>query len=73
VGQNHKESRDFAPKHWPNAPRCPLLKKDIPAGAELSLSAKQIDCIPPEIENRIPDFYMNGNKAWLVGARSLAG
>jgi hypothetical protein len=24
------------------------------------------DRIPPEIENRLPDFYMNGNKAWFV-------
>ena len=43
------------------------IEKDIPSGVELSLSAKQIDQIPPEIENRLPDFYMNGNKAWLVG------
>jgi hypothetical protein len=43
------------------------IEKDIPSGVELPLSAKQIDQIPPEIENRLPDFYMNGNKAWLVG------
>lgn len=53
------------------------IEKDIPNGVELSVSAKQIDYLPPEIENRIPDFYMNGNKAWLVappGARAeLAG
>jgi hypothetical protein len=44
------------------------IEKDIPSGVELPLSAKQIDQIPPEIENRLPDFYMNRNKAWLVGA-----
>jgi hypothetical protein len=43
------------------------LEKDFPTGVEVPLLAKQIDRIPPEIENRIPDFYMNGNKAWLVG------
>ncbi len=42
------------------------LEKDIPTGVELPLSAKQLDRIPPEIENRLPDFCMNGNKAWLV-------
>ena len=44
------------------------IEKDIPAGVELDLSARQLDQIPPEIENRLPDFYMNGNRAWLVGA-----
>jgi hypothetical protein len=43
------------------------LEKDIPTGFELPLSARQLDSIPPEIENRLPDFCMNGNKAWLVG------
>jgi hypothetical protein len=43
------------------------IEKDIPAGVELALSARQLDEIPPEIENRLPDFYMNGNRAWLVG------
>jgi hypothetical protein len=43
------------------------IEKDIPAGVELALSARQLDQIPPEIENRLPDFYMNGNRAWLVG------
>ena len=42
------------------------IEKDIPSGVELTLSAKQIDRVPPEIENRLPDFCMNGNKAWLV-------
>jgi hypothetical protein len=43
------------------------IEKDIPAGTELALSARQLDQIPPEIENRLPDFYMEGNRAWLVG------
>ena len=42
------------------------IEKDIPAGVELALSARQIDHLPPEIESRIPDFCMNGNKVWLV-------
>ena len=42
------------------------IEKDIPAGIELALSARQLDQIPPEIENRLPDFYMDGNRAWLV-------
>jgi hypothetical protein len=42
------------------------LEKDLPPGVELPLSAKQLDKFPPELENRAPDFYMNGNKAWLV-------
>jgi hypothetical protein len=43
------------------------IEKDIPVGVELALSARQLDQIPPEIENRLPDFYMDGNRAWLVG------
>ena len=43
------------------------IEKDIPDGVELALSARQLDQIPPEIENRLPDFYMDGNRAWLVG------
>jgi hypothetical protein len=43
------------------------IEKDIPAGIELALSARQLDQIPPEIENRLPDFCMDGNRAWLVG------
>jgi hypothetical protein len=42
------------------------IEKDVPLGLELTLSAKQIDRVPPEIENRLPDFFMNGNNAWLV-------
>jgi hypothetical protein len=48
------------------------LEKDIPNGVELPLSAKQLDRIPPEIQNRVPDFYMNGNKAWLVGPGEIS-
>jgi hypothetical protein len=42
------------------------IEKDVPIGLELTLSAKRIDRVPPEIENRLPDFFMNGNNAWLV-------
>jgi hypothetical protein len=42
------------------------LEKDMPSGVELSLSARQIDRVPPEIEDRLPDFWMNGNKAWVL-------
>jgi hypothetical protein len=42
------------------------IEKDLPDAFELSLSAEQIDCIPAQFENRLPDFCMNGNKAWLV-------
>lgn len=44
------------------------IEKDVPAGFELALSARQIEQIPPEIEERLPDFYMNGNRAWMVGS-----
>lgn len=47
------------------------LEKDIPIGVDLPLSAKKLDRIPPEIENRLPDFCMNGNKAWLVGSGEM--
>jgi hypothetical protein len=42
------------------------VEKDMPSGVELSLSARQIDRVPPEIEDRLPDFWMNGNKAWVL-------
>jgi hypothetical protein len=44
------------------------IEKDLPNAFELSLSAQQIDCLPDEFENRLPDFCMNGNKAWMVCA-----
>jgi len=34
-----------------------------------SLSAEQIDHIPAELENRLPDICVNGNNAWLVDPR----
>jgi hypothetical protein len=46
------------------------VEKDFPNGLELSLSAKQIDEIPVEVENRIPSFCVNGNDAWLVRLRN---
>jgi hypothetical protein len=42
------------------------VEKDFPNGFELSLSAKQIDEIPAEVENRIPSLCVNGNDAWLL-------
>jgi hypothetical protein len=48
------------------------LEKDIPVGIEIPLSAKQLDRVPPEIENRLPDFCMNGNKAWLFGPGEIS-
>jgi hypothetical protein len=47
------------------------LEKDLPDGVELPLFAKQLDDIPAEIENLVADFYMNGNKAWLVGPGNI--
>ena len=46
------------------------IEKDVPSGVEFSLSAKQIGCIPPELEGRVPNFYMDGNDAWLIEART---
>jgi hypothetical protein len=46
------------------------IEKDVPSGVEFSLSAKQIDCIPPELEGRVPNFCMDGNDAWLIEART---
>jgi hypothetical protein len=45
------------------------LEKDFPQGMEPSLSAQQIDCIPSALENRLPDFWVNENEAWLVDCR----
>jgi len=45
------------------------LEKDFPQGMEPSLSAQQIDCIPSELENRLPDFCVNENEAWLLSLR----
>ena len=49
------------------------LEKDFPQGMEPSLSAQQIDCIPSELENRLPDFCVNENEAWLVDCRPSEG
>src|SRR5271166_5531114 len=45
------------------------VEKDFPNGVEPSLSAEQIDHIPAEFENRLPDLCVNGNNAWLVDDR----
>jgi hypothetical protein len=42
------------------------IEKDFPTDVNVSLSAKLIDSIPTEFENRLPSFCMNGNHAWLV-------
>jgi hypothetical protein len=42
------------------------VEKDLPRGTELSLSSKRIDQIPPECENRLPDFCVDGNDVWFV-------
>jgi hypothetical protein len=48
-----------------------VIEKDFPNGVEpsLSLSAEQIDHIPAEFENRLPNLCVNGNNAWLVDPR----
>ena len=46
-----------------------VIEKEFPNGVEPSLSAEQIDHIPAEFENRLPDFCVNGNNAWLVDPR----
>ncbi len=45
------------------------IEKDFPNGVKPSLSAEQIDHIPAEFENRLPDLCVNGNNAWLVDPR----
>jgi hypothetical protein len=45
------------------------IEKDFPNGVEPSLSAEQIDHIPAEFENRLPNLCVNGNNAWLVDPR----
>ena len=45
------------------------IEKDFPNGVEPSLFAEQIDHIPAEFENRLPDLCVNGNNAWLVDPR----
>jgi hypothetical protein len=47
------------------------IEKDFPNGVEPSLSAEQIDHIPDEFENRLPDFCVNENNAWLVDERTI--
>jgi hypothetical protein len=43
-----------------------ISRRIFPTGVEPSLSAEQIDHIPDELENRLPDYCVNGNNAWLV-------
>ena len=45
------------------------IEKDFPNGVEPSISAEQIDHIPDEFEDRLPDYCVNGNNAWLVDPR----
>ena len=44
------------------------VEKDFPEGMEAALSAKQIGYLPSEVENRLPDFCVDGNDCWLVHA-----
>jgi hypothetical protein len=46
------------------------IEKDFPYGVEPSLSTRQIDHLPVELETRLPDLCVNGNKAWLVPLHS---
>ena len=41
------------------------IEKYFPNGVEPSLSSRQIDHLPIEFENRLPDVCVNGNTAWL--------
>jgi hypothetical protein len=43
-----------------------VIEKDFPNGVEPSLSTRQIEHLPSELENRLPDLYVNGNSAWLA-------
>jgi hypothetical protein len=43
-----------------------VIEKDFPNGVEPSLSTRQIEHLPAELENRPPDLYVNGNSAWLA-------
>ena len=45
------------------------IEKDFPNGVEPFLFAEQIDHIPAEFENRLPDLCVNRNNAWLVDPR----
>jgi hypothetical protein len=45
------------------------IEKEFPNGVEPSLSAEQIDHIPAEFENRLPDLCVNGSTEWLVAPR----
>ena len=47
------------------------IEKDYPSDVNVSLSAKLIDNIPTEVENRLPSFCMNGNNAWLVNPQKV--
>jgi hypothetical protein len=49
------------------------IEKDFPNSVDLSLSAKRVDHLPGELEDRLPDFLMNGNKAWFVSPRAGTG
>ena len=45
------------------------IEKDFPNGVEPALSAQQIDHMPPEYEDRLPDLCVNGNNVWFVDPR----
>jgi hypothetical protein len=49
------------------------VEKDLPRGIDLSLSAKRIDQIPSECENRLPDFFVDGSDVWFVDPTTHKG
>ncbi len=45
------------------------IEKDFPNGVEPALSAQQIDHMPAEYEDRLPDLCVNGNNVWFADPR----
>jgi hypothetical protein len=65
TGAQTERAAVFA-ESWARQVALLAIEKDFPEGIGPSLSAKQIDSIPPEFENRLPNFCVNGNEVWLV-------
>jgi hypothetical protein len=49
------------------------VEKDFPEGMEPAHSVEQLEHIPWELENRLPDFCVDGNEAWLVDPQRTQG
>jgi hypothetical protein len=64
--RSHGEPEKRLPNLWHDKTALLAVEKDFPAGIEPSLSAKQIEQIPAEIENRVPDLCVNRSDVWLV-------